>query len=90
MLKQIHLRIIGQVQGVSFRASAKREADRLKIAGWARNNEDDSVEVIAQGEEEKLRQFIIWCWEGPPSARVDDVEVEWQESEEKLKDFVVQ
>lgn len=74
---RVHLRIFGSVQGVFFRHSAKLEAERLEIVGWIRNNADGSVEVMAQGEKEKVDKFIAWSKKGPPFAKVEKVEVGW-------------
>ena len=65
--------VSGRVQGVFFRASTRAEAERLGIAGSARNLPDGRVEVIASGSEASLAALERWLWEGPPSARVDDV-----------------
>jgi acylphosphatase len=42
--------IAGRVQGVWFRDSARRRAESLGVAGWARNRLDGTVEVWAQLE----------------------------------------
>ena len=39
----------GRVQGVWFRESMRREAERLDITGWVRNRLDGSVEAVVQG-----------------------------------------
>jgi acylphosphatase len=71
----VYRRIIisGRVQGVYFRASAKEQASELGLVGEVRNLEDESVEVLVAGEEQKVEQLIAWCHIGPPSARVEEV-----------------
>jgi acylphosphatase len=64
------------VQGVFFRASAKREADRLGIQGYAKNLPDGRVEVLASGESQALDRFQAWLAKGPPMGRVDDLRCE--------------
>ncbi|WP_058474787.1 acylphosphatase [Legionella quateirensis] len=73
MTNQLCMRcyISGKVQGVWFRASAKIEADKLQISGWARNLDDGRVEVFACGTRDQLEQFHIWLQNGPRLARVD-------------------
>jgi acylphosphatase len=44
-----HLIIEGRVQGVWFRDSTKREANRLNVTGWVKNRYDGNVELIAEG-----------------------------------------
>jgi len=41
--------ISGRVQGVFFRASTRREAERLGVRGWAINLPDGRMEVLAVG-----------------------------------------
>jgi acylphosphatase len=65
--------VLGKVQGVFFRHSARLEAARLFIRGSARNLPDGSVEVIAHGEAAALERLRIWLSRGPPQARVDEV-----------------
>lgn len=95
MKKQLRLRIIGKVQGVFYRAECGQYANAHGIKGWVHNNEEEeTVEILAQGEENVLKNFIAWCWEGPAQSRVDDVEEKWEEVEEDekpgdFKDFKV-
>ena len=44
--------VAGRVQGVWFRESCRREAERLGVTGWVRNRADGSVEIEAQGPED--------------------------------------
>lgn len=89
MTIRFHIRVTGQVQGVFFRRSAKIEAEKLGIVGWVRNDEDSSVEVMAQGEKKNVDKFIAWCKKGPPFARVKDVEVEEQKGLENFDGFEI-
>lgn len=81
--------VYGQVQGVFFRRAAKEEADRLGLAGWVRNDSDGSVEVLAVGPKEKLEQFVKWCKNGPPLAKVERVEIDWKSSEQEFESFEI-
>lgn len=68
--------VAGRVQGVWYRASARSEAQRLAVSGWARNLKDGRVEVVAAGSAEAVAEFCGWLWTGPPAARVESVSVE--------------
>ena len=68
------LLVAGRVQGVFYRAACKAEAQRLGVAGWARNLRDGRVEVVAEGEETAVARLAQWCREGPPRALVTKVE----------------
>ncbi len=86
-LKQVHVVVRGRVQGVFFRASSQREARRLGLTGWVRNRPDGNVELMAEGEEEGLKELIAWANRGPTSARVERVEVRWRSFVGDLPDF---
>ncbi|MGA9039391.1 MAG: acylphosphatase [Terriglobales bacterium] len=64
----------GRVQGVGFRWFVEREAHILGIAGWVRNNEDSSVEVLAMGSRDQLIGLRSRLQQGPRAARVDHIE----------------
>lgn len=66
----------GRVQGVWFRETTRRHAQSLGLTGYARNLPDGSVEVIACGSDNGLKQLASWLWQGSPSARVESVECE--------------
>jgi len=78
MQKRFHIWVSGKVQGVFFRAHTVEVAERLGLSGWVRNLPDSRVEIVAEGEETRLRRLLDWCRQGPPQARVD--RVEWQEA----------
>ena len=76
MVERRTVRVFGRVQGVFFRASAREVARRLGLTGGARNEDDGSVTVEAEGDAEALERFVAWCRQGPPRARVERVEVQ--------------
>ncbi len=76
MRRAVRIRVSGQVQGVSFRATARREARALGLAGFARNEPDGSVLIEVEGQDDAVARFVAWCRHGPPAARVTGVEVE--------------
>jgi len=75
---RIAVRIRGRVQGVGFRYAAIAEARRLGITGWVRNTHDGDVELVAEGDADRLRRLVTWCRTGPPGARVTQVEHLWR------------
>lgn len=86
-LKQVVFFVRGRVQGVFFRASTQREAKRLGLTGWVKNRGDGSVEVLAEGEEEGLRELIAWAGHGPSASRVERVDVRWRGFSGEFSDF---
>ncbi len=84
----VHLRILGDVQGVYYRASAAEKARELGLAGWVRNETDGSVELFAEGDPALFDNLIAWCRKGPPAARVSDVKIQ-DASPQGLKEFEI-
>lgn len=74
---QIHrsIKVFGKVQGVFFRQTAKEKAAELNVKGFALNNDDGTVSIEAEGEEDKVDLFIEWCRKGPRRAIVSAVEM---------------
>ncbi|HUX30093.1 MAG TPA: acylphosphatase [Thiobacillus sp.] len=72
-MKTQRLLIKGRVQGVWFRESMRRKAERLGVAGWVRNTPDGAVEAVVQGPAEAVDALIAWARSGPLMARVDGI-----------------
>lgn len=65
--------VVGRVQGVFFRATAREQALKLGLRGHAKNLADGSVEVLAVGDAGSIDGLEAWLRVGPPKARVDSV-----------------
>ena len=76
--KRIQLVVRGRVQGVFYRATAQREARMHGLTGWVKNRPDGSVEMVVEGEEDSVKDFLAWAQQGPATARVDKVETKWR------------
>lgn len=68
--------ISGRVQGVGFRYHTQKKAEQYSIKGFVKNQPDGSVYIEAEGEETDLERFLMWCYDGPTWARVDDVKIQ--------------
>ncbi|MCX5865270.1 MAG: acylphosphatase [Deltaproteobacteria bacterium] len=73
--KRVVTRVAGLVQGVYFRDYAQKEARSLELSGWVRNRPDGTVEVVLEGETEKVETMIAWLHTGSPQAEVKEVQV---------------
>ncbi|MGH9363190.1 MAG: acylphosphatase [Thermoanaerobaculia bacterium] len=82
--------VTGLVQGVSFRACARAEAEKLGVSGWVKNRSDGSVEVLAEGPRAAVERLLAWCRRGPTFARVDEVRVAWEEPAGEFTRFEVE
>ena len=74
-VKRVSVIIHGRVQGVGYRASARRRAQELGLTGWVRNRWDGAVEALLEGEANAVDDMIAWCRVGPRAAEVTDVEL---------------
>lgn len=88
-MKRLEARVYGHVQGVFFRDTTRREAQKLDISGWVRNEPDGSVSVVAEGRKEALDALAQFLEQGPRSARVTRVETEWGTATGELSGFRV-
>ena len=73
--KRVVTRVAGMVQGVYFRDYAQKEARSLDLSGWVRNRPDGTVEVVLEGEAEKVERMLAWLHTGSPQAEVKEVQV---------------
>ncbi len=89
MKKQVILKIHGRVQMVLYRDSTRRKAVKLGLVGWVKNEKDGTVMILAQGEEEKLKELIDWSKNGPMLARVDKIDIDWQEATSQFDKFEI-
>ncbi|HQR50664.1 MAG TPA: acylphosphatase [Methylophilaceae bacterium] len=74
------LRIHGLVQGVGYRESMWREAEKLGISGWVRNRRDGTVEALVCGPDDAISVIIAWARHGPRLSLVERVLIEEDEA----------
>lgn len=86
-MKRIHGVVRGRVQGVSYRASMQREAQRLGLTGWVRNLPDDTVEFVAEGEAARIDELIAWARRGPRMAVVTGLDLAWETPAGRFEPF---
>lgn len=88
-MKTLRIIVNGRVQGVYFRAYTQKQAIKLNINGYVKNQSNGSVEIIATGEQKNLDGFIEWCHKGPMLAKVSHVAVTNYSLAEKFKQFEI-
>jgi len=81
--------VSGQVQNVAYRAYVQDSAGELELFGWVRNLPDGSVEILAQGMPDVLKDFVEYIYEGSLRAKVDSVAVDWRTAKILLEDFSI-
>lgn len=76
----------GTVQGVGFRFTAERMARRFPVTGYVRNLRNGKVELVAEGEEESVQEFLKAVREAfQPYIR--DVDTRWENPTGEYQDF---
>lgn len=88
-MKQAHVIISGQVQGVGYRFFVKLNAEKLGLNGWVHNTSNGNVEAVFQGSQKKIEEMLSLCRKGPPAADVTQVRFEWEENEDKFDGFEI-
>lgn len=87
MKKCVHLYILGMVQGVGFRYYVNKCARRHYLKGWVKNLADGQVEVMAEGDELELQEFVSDMKKGSRFSTVEEVQVEWLPATNQFKHF---
>lgn len=75
---------------VGFRQFVIERARRLGLTGWVRNGEDGrSVEVVAEGERQRLEELLQALHQGPRLAVVHSVDASWEQPTGEFREFSV-
>lgn len=81
--------VSGKVQNVFYRSYVQDAATELEIVGTVQNRPEGSVEVIAEGMPETLKEFVEYLHEGSLQAEVESVAIEWGTARETFSEFSV-
>ena len=80
-MKSIQLIVSGRVQGVFFRSNVKNKALELGLKGHAKNIPDGNVEVVVEGDEEKINELISFIKKSPGISKVSNIDIKHKELE---------
>lgn len=89
MEKRVHVYYSGMVQGVGFRFTAERVALSLSLTGWAKNLRDERVEVLLEGDEANLVDFLNKMKNGSMKQYITGAKVAWEEATGEFDDFEI-
>ena len=86
-MKRVYITVVGRVQGVGFRYSLYIKALQLGIKGWVKNKDDNKVEAVFEGEQDKINHIIEFCKKGPFHANISNIKIkeEQYKGEEKFR-----
>ena len=87
-MKSVQIIISGHVQGVFFRESTKRKANELGLVGYVENLDNGNVEVVAQGDEDKLNELIKFIKKNPGKSKVENIKIT-DKTTENFKTFEI-
>lgn len=75
-IKTYNILISGRVHGVGFRYFTLSRADKYDVKGYVKNTPDNKVEIICQGEEEKIDPFLEDIKKGPSFSIIRGIAIE--------------
>jgi acylphosphatase len=81
--------VSGKVQGVMYRAYVQEAATSLGLVGYAKNMNDGTVFVVAQGLPDTLKEFVEYLNEGSSLSRVESVGIDWRSATATYGEFSV-
>jgi acylphosphatase len=86
---RIHIFISGKVQGVFFRDSVLKLAEKLKVFGWIQNLENGIVEAVFEGDKDNVEKMVKYIRKGPLFAKVKEIDIDEQRYTGEFKDFQI-
>jgi len=88
-VKTYEVVLSGRVQGVGFRYFVESIAGKYDICGYVRNTYNNQVEIICQGEDEDIKNFIDEIKKGPTFSAVTDIRIDEIENSKKYSIFEI-
>ena len=89
-VKRVWIVVSGNVHGVSFRYFSAKKAKELNLTGFV-GNVPEGVEIILEGKEKMIDEFIEFCRINPGYSEVKGIEIKEKEniSKPSFKDFQI-
>ena len=89
MKRRVVLKVFGVVQGVFYRDFISQHVSGLNLVGFAENQNDGTVKIVVEGEEDDLRRIIELAMQGPRGSHIEDVQAEWLAASDEFKIFEI-
>jgi hydrogenase maturation protein HypF len=87
---RLKVNVTGIVQGVGFRPFIYRTAIHHSLTGYVRNRGDAGVEILLEGKEQNIKNFLIDLQaKKPPLAQIDEVITTKIEGKNEHPEFIV-
>jgi len=81
--------ISGIVQGVMFRYSAKKEANKLNLTGYVKNLLNGELEIVVEGKNDVVKKLIYWAQSGPELAKIDNCVINYLPYKNEFDKFII-
>mgnify|MGYP000123799565 CR=1 FL=1 len=89
MRKRVQVFYGGRVQGVGFRYTVRELACGYEVTGFVRNLVDGRVELVAEGTEEELREFLDRIRTSQLASHIRTADVNWQPATGEFRQFEI-
>ncbi len=89
-MKRIHVYYSGRVQGVGFRFTARNIASELNLTGWVKNLFDGRVEIVCEGEKDKLEKFLTKIKNSMLDKYITNETVSWMSGSGEFNEFKIE
>jgi acylphosphatase len=70
-----HIFAGGRVQGVFYRETCRKKAEKLRVTGWIKNLKDGKVEGLFEGGKDEVEKMVDWARRGSIWASVDSFDI---------------
>jgi acylphosphatase len=84
---ELYATVTGKVQGVRYRTYVQESATDLALVGYVKNLSDGTVEVVAQGLPDVLKEFVEYLYEGSLLSNVEAVAIDWRTARVTYTEF---
>ena len=88
-MRTVQIDVHGAVQGVGFRNHTRRAAVENDVVGWVKNNDDGTVSMVLQGDEEDVERVLEAVQTGPALSTVENTAVTALDSDKSYDTFTI-
>lgn len=90
-MRRMHLIVHGKVQGVFYRENTMNAARKIGgLIGYVKNLKDGTVEVVAEGEDKKLKELLTACKKGSFQSDVRQIDETYGEATGEFEGFMME
>lgn len=89
MRRRAHIYYSGSVQGIGFRFTVECLVKDFTLTGWVKNLADGRVELVCEGEEQAIIDYLKAIRNGSLKSYIQNAEVSWGEASGEQKSFEI-